>query len=278
LDKKREDLVSSLFHFSGESDLSGRAPFPAGHLETDDFEGGARLVLRRVNGNYSFRNCHMTLKLMGRKRGMTQRFDDSGNMVVCTVIHAEPNVVTQIKNKETDGYNALQLGFDLITVKDERTLAKRVSKPLLGHFKKAAVKPRRHLSESRVEKVEEYAVGQEIGVSHFSADTYIDVTGVSKGKGYQGVIKRHNFRGGPAAHGSGFHRHGGSTGMRSTPGRTLPGQKKAGHMGSEQVTVQNLRVLHVDVEENLMIVEGSIPGPQGGVVWIAPALKKKKKK
>lgn len=220
----------------------------------------------------------MTLKLMGRKRGMTQRFDESGNVVVCTVIHAEPNVVTQIKRKESDGYDALQLGYDKVVTKDPRTVQKRVTKQLLGHYKKAEVEPRRHLSESRVENVDEYNVGQELNVSLFSDEAYIDVTGTSKGKGFQGVMKRHNFAGGPASHGSGFHRHGGSTGMRSTPGRCFPGTKKPGRMGAAQVTIQSLRVLFVDEGKGLIVVEGSVPGPQGGVVWIAPAIKKKKKK
>jgi large subunit ribosomal protein L3 len=220
----------------------------------------------------------MALKLMGKKRGMTQRFDETGNIVVCTVIHAEPNVVTQIKRKESDGYNALQLGFDKIATKDPRTVEKRVSKQLLGHFKKSNVEPRRYLAESRIDNIDEYSVGQEVGVSLFNEVSYVDVCGVSKGKGYQGVMRRHNFSGGPGAHGSGFHRHGGSTGMRSTPGRTLPGQKKAGHMGCERVTVQNLRVLGVDEGRNLIIIEGAIPGPRGGLVSIAPARKMKQKK
>lgn len=220
----------------------------------------------------------MTLKLMGKKRGMTQRFDQTGNVVVCTVIHAEPNVVTQIKRKESDGYNALQLGYDKIRTQDPRTVEKRMTKQLLGHFKKSNVEPRRYLAESRVDDTATYSVGQEISVSLFTDVTYVDVSGVSKGKGYQGVMKRHNFAGGPAAHGSGFHRHGGSTGMRSTPGRTLPGQKKAGHMGCEQVTVQNLRVVGIDEGRNLIIVEGAVPGPRGGLVSIAPAKKMKQKK
>lgn len=220
----------------------------------------------------------MKLKLMGKKRGMTQRFDDKGNVVICTVIHAEPNVVTQVKRKESDGYNALQLGYEKLATKDPRTLQRRVSNQLLGHFKKANVTPRRYLSEARMEDVAEYEVGQEFGIQLFNDVPYIDVTGVSKGKGFQGVIKRHNFGGGPAAHGSGFHRSGGSTGMRSTPGRTLPGQKKPGQMGSEKVTVQNLRVVAIDEARNLLIVEGAIPGARGSLVHIAPAKKKRKVK
>ncbi len=220
----------------------------------------------------------MALKLMGKKRGMTQRFDQTGNVVVCTVIHAEPNIITQIKRKESDGYDALQLGYGKIVTKDPRTVEKRVSKQLLGHYKKNSIEPRRHLAESRIGNVDDYTIGQEVGVTLFSETTYVDVSGVSKGKGFQGVIKRHNFAGGPAAHGSGFHRHGGSTGMRSTPGRTLPGQKKAGQMGNESVTVQNLRVVGIDEARNLLIVEGAIPGPRGGLVSVAPATKKKQKK
>lgn len=220
----------------------------------------------------------MALKLLGKKRGMTQRFDDAGNIVVCTVIHAEPSIITQIKRKESDGYNALQLGFDKIVTADARTIQKRVTKQLLGHFQKANVEPRRYLSESRIDDIESYSVGQELGVATFADVVFVDVCGYSKGKGYQGVIKRHNFAGGPAAHGSGFHRHGGSTGMRSTPGRCLPGQKKAGRMGGERVTVQNLRVVGIDETRNLIIVEGSIPGPRGSVVSVAPSMKKKSKK
>jgi large subunit ribosomal protein L3 len=220
----------------------------------------------------------MALKLMGKKRGMTQRFDDSGNLVVCTVIHAEPNIITQIKTKETDGYNALQLGFDKLVTEDARTIAKRVTKQLLGHFQKSNIEPRRYLAEARIENVESYTVGQELGVSVFSDVVFVDVSGVSKGKGFQGVIKRHHFSGGPASHGSGFHRHGGSTGMRTTPGRCLPGQKKAGRMGGEAVTVQNLRVVGIDEGRHLIIVEGAIPGACGSLVSVAPSKKKQQKK
>jgi large subunit ribosomal protein L3 len=220
----------------------------------------------------------MAFKMMGKKKGMTQVFDAAGNVVVCTVIHVEPNIVTQIKRKECDGYNAIQLGHEKLIVKDPRTLQKRVSNQLLGHYKKGNVEPRRNLSEARLENVDEFAVGQEVGVSLFMEVTHVDVTGVTKGKGFQGVIKRFGFAGGPAAHGSGFHRHGGSTGMRTTPGRTLPGQKKAGRMGGTTVSTQNLRVVRVDTERNLLIVEGAIPGPQEGLVYFAPAEKKKMKK
>lgn len=220
----------------------------------------------------------MALKLMGKKRGMTQRFDKTGNAVVCTVIHAEPNVVTQIKTKETDGYNALQLGFEKVAPSDVRTVEKRVTKPMLGHFKKSNSEPRKHLEEARLENVEDFALGQEVTVQSFADILFVDVIGRSKGKGYQGVMKRYGFAGGPAAHGSGFHRHGGSTGMRSTPGRCFPGTKKAGRMGGGKITVENLRIIGIDVDRNLIIVEGAIPGPNGGLVTVLPAKKKKKNK
>ena len=209
---------------------------------------------------------------MGKKRGMIQLFDEKGHSQACTVIEMSPNLITQIKTDEADGYTAIQVGFETVEVKDSRTIEKRVSKPLLGHFKKAGVKPCRYICESNLDSVEEYALGQEIGLDKFEGVAYVDATAVSKGKGYQGVMKRHNFAGGPASHGSGFHRHGGSTGMRTTPGRGLPGQKMAGQMGNEQVTVQNLRVVLLDPTKNLLVVEGSVPGPCNGcLLYTSPS-------
>lgn len=215
----------------------------------------------------------MALNLMGKKRGMIQLFDDKGNSVSCTVIEVEPNVVTQIKTKETDGYTAVQLGFDEVKTRDPRTAARRVGKPLAGHFKKSNVAPRRHLHETRLDEVDGYELGQPVGVDRFTEVKYIDVSAVTKGKGYQGVMKRHNFAGGPAAHGSGFHRHAGSRGQRTTPGRVFPLGKAAGHMGCENMTVQNLKVILVDDKENVIVVEGAVPGPKGGVVTLTEAIK-----
>lgn len=220
----------------------------------------------------------MALTMMGKKRGMMQLFDEKGNVVVCTVIQAEPNVITQIKTKETDGYTAVQLGFEKVTGKTQGTIEARTGKPQLGHFKKAGVESRRYLLESRVDSTDEYALGQEIGVNVFDGVEFVDATAISKGKGYQGVMKRHNFAGGPASHGSGFHRHAGSTGMRSTPGRGLPGGKKAGQMGNERVTVQNLEVVKVDPENHLIVVKGQVPGPRNGLVYLTQAKKKMSKK
>ncbi len=211
---------------------------------------------------------------MGKKRGMTRLFDEKGNHVVCTVISAEPNMVTQVKRKETDGYEAVQLS----AFKVKPSKMRNVTKPLKGHFAKAGVDPRTHAAETRLESAQDYELGQEIGVSVFSAISYVDVRAVSKGKGHQGVMKRHHFRGGPAAHGSGFHRHGGSCGMRSTPGRCLPGQKKSGRMGGKAVTTQNLRVVRVDEERKLILVEGSVPGARDGLVYVTQAIKKRAKK
>jgi len=211
---------------------------------------------------------------MGKKRGMVQLFDEKGNVVVCTVIQAEPNVITQIKTKENDGYTALQLGFEKVKGKTQYTIEARTKKPRLGHFKKAETEPRRYLTETRIESVEEYALGQEIGVDIFDGIEFVDATAISKGKGYQGVMKRHGFAGGPASHGSGFHRHAGSTGMRSTPGRGLPGGKKAGQMGNERVTVQNLKVIMVNTDDQLIVIKGQVPGPRGGLVYLTEAKKK----
>lgn len=218
----------------------------------------------------------MSLKFMGKKRGMIQLFDDQGNVKVCTVIETEPHVVAQVKTKDTDGYTAIQLGFEEVKTKDPRTVEKRVSKPIFGHFKKNSIAPRRYLLESRLENVTEYSVGQEINLDVFEGIEFVDATAVSKGKGYQGVIKLHNFSGGPASHGSGFHRHAGSTGMRSTPGRCLPGGKRASHMGFEKVTVQNLKVAMIIKEDNVIILEGAVPGPKNGLVTLSAAVKKTK--
>lgn len=221
---------------------------------------------------------NMTKRLMGRKRGMTQLFDDKGNIVTCTVIHAEPNVITQIKTRANDGYEAIQLAYDEVKVNDPRTIANRVTKPLLGHFLKAKVAPSRHLYESRVDDTAEYQLGQKIDVTLFEGVAYVDATGTSKGKGFQGVMKRFGFSGGPASHGSGFHRHAGSTGMRSSPGRCLPGGSFPGHMGDERVTVQNLKVVLIDETQNLIIVEGAVPGAKNGIVVLSAAKKKQQSK
>lgn len=215
----------------------------------------------------------MTLKLMGRKRGMMQHFNESGRAFACTVIEVTPNIIAQIKTDETDGYNALQLGFEKVTAKDPRRQESRTSKPLRGHFAKGNVAPCKYLSESRLDKIDDYTVGQEIGIDVFEKQKYVDVTGRSKGKGFQGVIKLHNFGGGPASHGSGFHRSRGSTGFLTSHGRCFPGDKRPSHMGDETKTIQNLEVLAVDTENNVLIVKGAVPGARNGLVFISAAVK-----
>ena len=212
----------------------------------------------------------MALTMMGKKRGMMQLFDEKGSVIVCTVIQAEPNVVTQVLTKEKAGYSAVQLASFKATAAKKKNIAKAQRE----FFAKKNIEPRTEMKESRLADESSYTEGQEIGVDHFEENTFVDVVGVSKGKGYQGVMKRHNFAGGPAAHGSGFHRHGGSCGMRSTPGRCLPGQKKAGRMGGERVTVQNLKVVKIDVEKQAILVEGAIPGARESMIYIAKAKKK----
>lgn len=209
----------------------------------------------------------MIVKLIGKKKGMTQVFDEKGNAIPCTAILIEPNVVVQVKSKGKEGYSALQLG----AFKKK----KNISKPLLGFFAKANVEARVVLSETRMEDCSAYKVGQEVGATQFKEGEFVDVRGLSIGKGFQGVIKLHKFAGGPGAHGSGFHRHAGSTGMRSSPGRCFPGGKRASRMGGDRVTVQNLRVIKIDEKRNLLFVKGAIPGCFNSIVYVSKAKRKR---
>ena len=216
----------------------------------------------------------MIRRLIGKKCGMVRVYDQDGRPVACTLIHIEPNVVAQLKSRVKDGYEAIQLATLKIETRDPRTVEKRLSKPVLGHYKKAAVAPCRHLHEMRVDDSTQYQVGQELNVSLFEGSKFLDVTGTSKGKGYQGVMKKYGFSGGPAAHGSGFHRHAGSTGMRSSPGRCLPGGPRPSHMGDEKVTVQSLRVVALDADKGIVLVEGAVPGAKNSIVVVSDAMKK----
>ncbi len=207
-------------------------------------------------------------QLLGTKQGMTTYFDEKGNLVVCTLITVDKHIAVQVKTADgKDGYNAIQYGA-------RTQKAKHTTKPVAGHFKKAGVEPRKNLFEIRFEKEAPHQVGEEVGLEVFEGAAFIDVIGKSKGKGFQGVIKRYGFKGGPAAHGSKFHRSGGSTGCRSTPGRCLPGTKKPGHMGSERVTIQSLKVVKCDAEKGVLLVKGAIPGAKGSTVYVRTAIKK----
>ncbi|MEO3787035.1 50S ribosomal protein L3 [Actinocorallia sp. B10E7] len=206
--------------------------------------------------------------VLGEKLGMTQVYDDEGRIVPVTVVLAGPNVVTQVRSTEKDGYNAVQLGFGQI---DPR----KVNKPLAGHFEKAGVTPRRYLVELRTDDAAEYTPGQEVLASTFEAGQKIDVTGTSKGKGFAGVMKRHGFAGLGAGHGvQRKHRSPGSIGGCATPGRVFKGLRMAGRMGSARKTIQNLTVHSVDAEKNLILIKGAVPGPNGGLVLVRNAVKK----
>ena len=206
--------------------------------------------------------------ILGKKLGMTQIFTEEGIVVPVTVVEAGPNVVTQVKTVEKDGYNAIQVGF-------EDAKEKSLNKPQKGHLAAANVL-KKHLKEFRVEAVDAYTVGQEIKADVFAAGEMIDVTGISKGKGFQGPIKRHGQSRGPESHGSRYHRRPGSMGACSYPGRVFKNKKLAGHMGSVKVTVQNLEVVRVDADKNLILVKGAIPGPKGSMVTIKEAVKSSK--
>lgn len=208
-----------------------------------------------------------TKGLLGIKLGMTQVWDENNKLIPVTVIEASPNVVTQVRNEEVDGYAAVQIGFGQI---DPR----KVNKPAAGHFAKAGVTPRRHITEFRTADAAEYSLGQEISVEIFEAGQKVDVVGTSKGKGFAGVMKRHNFKGVPASHGSHRnHRKPGSIGASATPSRVFKGMRMAGRMGGDRTTVQNLLVHAVDAEKGLILVKGAIPGAKGRLVFVRSAVK-----
>lgn len=203
-----------------------------------------------------------------KKAGMTRIFDESGKHIPVTVVQLIPNVISQVKTVEKDGYNAYQLAF-------YEKREKLVSKPVKGHLKKAGVdKTFFKFSEIRSEDVSEENLGKELSIETFTPSTFVDVTGTSKGKGFQGVMKRYNFQGGPAAHGSKFHRTTGSIGNRATPGRVFKQKKMPGHMGVDTKTIQNLEIVEVNEEQGYMLIKGSLPGAKNGFVRIAKALKK----
>jgi large subunit ribosomal protein L3 len=208
----------------------------------------------------------MQKAIIAKKIGMTQIFAENGLLIPVTVLEAGPCVVTQKKTEENDGYNAIQVGFGDVKVK-------KVNKPMKGHFDKAGVEPKKVLKEFRIEDTSAYEVGAEIKADVFAAGDKVDVTGTSKGHGYQGPIKRHGQHRGPMAHGSKFHRAVGSLSSATTPGKVKKGKKMAGHMGSVKVTIQNLEIVRADAEKNLVLVKGAVPGAKGAVVVIKNSVK-----
>ena len=210
----------------------------------------------------------MNKGLIGKKIGMTQIFDESGKVIPVTVIEAGPCVIAQVKTEETDGYTAVQLGYGDIK-------EKKLNKPTKGHFTKVNVTPKKHLREFRLESVEGLTVGQELKADVFAVGDKLDIQGTSKGKGFQGVIKRHGQSRGPMGHGSMYHRRPGSMGPTSTPGRVFKGKKLPGHMGVETITIQNLEVVRVDLDKNVILVKGSVPGVKGAILKLKSSVKSK---
>ncbi len=211
----------------------------------------------------------MNKVILGKKVGMTQIFDKNGIVIPVTVIEAGPCSVVQVKTVETDGYNAIQIGFGEIK-------EKKINKPDAGHFKKAGVKAVRNLREFRLEDVSDVKVGDEIKVDTFAEGDSVDIQGTTKGKGFQGVIKRHGQSRGPMGHGSMYHRRPGSMGSTSTPGRVFKGKKLPGHMGVNTVTIQNLKIVKVDTDKNVILVKGSVPGNKYSVLKIRSSVKASK--
>ena len=204
----------------------------------------------------------MVTTILGRKLGMTQVWSADDKLLPVTVIEAGPCVVTQVKTEKRDGYRAVQIGFGDV---------KKVNKPMQGHFDKARVEARKYLAEIRLGEGDNFKVGEKITVDALAEVKTVHVTGTSKGKGFAGVMKRHNFKGGPGGHGSHFHRAPGSVGQCATPSRVFKGLKLPGHMGSETVTVKNLEVVKIDSEQNLLIVKGAVPGGKGALLTIRMA-------
>ena len=212
-------------------------------------------------------NSKISKGMLGTKLGMTQVWDENNNLVPVTVVEITPNVVTQLRTQEIDGYLAVQIAYGQI---DPR----KANKPATGHFEKAGVTPRRHLTEVRTSDAGDYSLGQEIAVDIFTPGQLVDVVGTSKGKGFAGVMKRHNFKGVSSSHGSHRnHRKPGSIGASSTPSRVFKGMRMAGRMGGDRVTVLNLKVHAVDLDKGLLLVKGAVPGARGRIVFVRNAVK-----
>ena len=206
----------------------------------------------------------MSVGILGTKLGMTQVFDDEGRALPVTIVQAGPCTVTQIKTKQTDGYTAVQVGY-------QQVKPKALSKPEMGHFAKSSAPALRHLREYRLDDTSEFELGQAVNASLFSNGQIVDVSGTSIGRGFAGYQKRHNFKRGPMAHGSKNHRQPGSTGAGTTPGSTFPGKRMAGRLGGDRVTIRKLEVVRVDADRNLLLIKGAVPGKPGALLSITPA-------
>ena len=206
----------------------------------------------------------MSLGLLGNKIGMTQIFDESGNIVPVTVVKVGPCIITQVKTLLKDGYNAIQIGYGNLP-------SKSLTQPELGHLQKSNIQPLKYLKEFKVSNPETFEVGQIINVESFSAGQFVDITGRSSGKGFSGLQKRHRFSRGPMTHGSKNHREPGSIGMGTSPGRVLPGKKMAGQLGNKTANIKKLKIIQLNVNENILVVKGSVPGKPGNLLSIKPA-------
>jgi large subunit ribosomal protein L3 len=206
----------------------------------------------------------VSLGLLGNKIGMTQIFDETGNIIPVTVLKIGPCVITQVKTILTDGYNAIQIGYGNVSTKS-------LTQPELGHLQKSNIQPLKYLKEFRVNNPEEFQVGQILNVEAFDSGQLVDITGKSSGKGFSGLQKRHNFARGPMTHGSKNHRLPGSIGMGTTPGRVLPGKRMAGQLGNKITNIKKLKIVQVNAEENILVVKGSVPGKPGNLLSIIPS-------
>lgn len=206
----------------------------------------------------------MAIGLLGNKIGMTQIFDESGNIIPVTILKVGPCVITQVKTKSKDGYNSVQIGYGNVS-------SKLLNQPELGHLQKSNIQPLKYLKEFRIDENEEFQIGQVLDVNSFAPGQLVNVRGKSIGKGFSSLQKRHNFRRGPMTHGSKNHREPGSIGMGTTPGRVLPGKKMAGQLGNQITTIRKLKVIQINLQENILVIKGSVPGKPGNLLSIVPS-------
>ena len=206
----------------------------------------------------------MAIGLLGNKIGMTQIFDESGNIIPVTILKVGPCVVTQVKTKSKDGYDSIQIGYGNVS-------SKSLSQPKLGHLQKSNIQPLKYLKEFKVNEQDEFEIGQVLNVDAFSPGQFVNIKGKSIGKGYTGLQKRHNFARGPMTHGSKNHREPGSIGMGTTPGRVFPGKRMAGQLGNKNTTIKKLKVIQINSEENILVIKGSVPGKPGNLLSIVPS-------